>query len=431
MTGATSQYSSVLMKVLIFDVSGKGGVARGGAARVAGNLFYVLRRHAIKTYYLGYKNEYINKDTNAFLLPGGGAQQKTRAMLNKVRLNNLVTESRLARIAYYSSYSLTGISLGNAESWLSMVKPDIVIASSIQDYIVLKRLKPALGNAKIIYIEHANASGSYPDAFDYNILGLTFGTGSYVGLEGARKRFFGFFDGVIALNREQYRNVRKYNSNVTIIHSSILINLRTVDTSRLAKLESSLGIRKDDKVVLYLGRLSEAQKNIGRLILAFKAIEGKDMHLLIVGEGRSVELYEGMAKGDNRIKITGRVPEELLAYYYSLGNLYILPSLWESFNATFIEAAYFGCSLLLSKASINEDITNMFGSSLYTFDPNDTDELRNKIERYFEDNALQKKLKQLSKEIAQEYSKKRQMDGYAAALKYLHENGKLPKVTSA
>ncbi len=431
MTGATKRYSSGRMRVLIFDASGKGGVARGGAARVAGNLFYELRRHGIKTYYMGYRNEYIKEDTNAFLLAGGSAQQRARETLSKAKLNRVISDSRLARIAYYSAYSLTGISLGNAESWLSMVKPDIVVASSIQDYIALKRLKPALGSAKIIYIEHANASGDYQNAFDYNILGLTFGTGSYVGLEGARKRFFSFFDGIVALNMEQYRNVKRYNGNVTLIHSSMLIEHKVVDTGRLERLARSMGIRPNDKVVLYLGRLSEAQKNIGRLILAFRSIEAKDMHLLIVGEGRSAEVYEEMARGDNRIKLTGRVAEQLLAYYYSLGNLYVLPSFWESFNATFIEAAYFGCGLLLSKASINEDITEEFGKRLYTFDPSDADELKKRIEEYFEGAALQKKLKQLSKEIAQEYSKKKQMDSYASALKHLHEHGNFAKLNSA
>jgi glycosyltransferase involved in cell wall biosynthesis len=414
----------MVMKVLIIDVSGKGGIAKGGASRVAGNLFYELRSRGIKTYYLGYRSEYIGKCSNAFLLKGGSAQRTARELLNKAKLNKIISESRAGRIAYYSAYSLTGVVLSNAGSWLSQIKPDVVIANSIQDFIVLKRLKPYLGGAKIIYVEHANASGDYPSAFNYNILGLTFGTGRYVGLEAARKRFFKFFDGIVALNMEQFRNVKRYNRNVTVIHSSMLIADKRVDGTRLDKLRRFLGMGDSDRVVLYLGRLSEAQKNVGALILAFKGIEDEKLKLLIVGEGKSKELYDAMSKGDNRITITGRVREDMLAYYYSLADLYVLPSIWESFNATFIEAAYFGAALLLSEKSINEDIVERFGKRLYTFEPSDVNELQKKIEKYFADATLRKKLKGLSKEIAQEYSKKRQMDSYAAALKKLHEKGK-------
>ena len=149
------------------------------------------------------------------------------------------------------------------------------------------------------------------------------------------------------------------------------------------------------------------------------------MKLLIVGEGRSKELYDAMAKGDSRITITGRVHEDMLAYYYSLADLYVLPSLWESFNATFIEAAYFGAPSLLSTKSINEDIVKKFGKRLYTFEPSNVDDLQKKVERYFADPALRKRLKGLSKEIAQEYSRKRQMDAYAKALETLYKTGRL------
>ncbi len=414
------------------DISGKGGIKQGGASRVAANIFYELKKRGIRTYFLGYKSDFMRNDKDAFFLAGGTAQKSAREILNKAKLNKLVSESRLGRMAYYTTYSLTGVALENAESWLAQVKPDVVLASSIQDFVVLRKLKPYLGSAKILYVEHANASGKYSSAFDYNIMGLTFGTGRYVGLEAARKRFFSFFDGVIALNKEQSRNVRRYNNNVTIIHSSILMSVTSAKREEVQALRRRLGIKNDDKVVLYFGRLLDAQKNVSVLILAFKAMKMKGAKLLVVGDGRSRELYEQMARGDDRIRvISAGFDDRVLACYYSMADLYVLPSLWESFNATFIEAANFGAAVLLSSKSINEDIRERFGNALYTFDPSNANELKSKIERFFEDKKLQKKLNRLSEQIASEYSKKSQMDGYAKALKEFYTKGKLPKVTSA
>jgi glycosyltransferase involved in cell wall biosynthesis len=412
------------MKVLIFDTSSKMG-AIGGAQRVAGNLFYELRKRGISTYYIGYRTDYIKNDWNAFFISAKSAQRGIKRSFEANRLG-WVLDSIPSRIAYYSFYSLSGLNIENVEKWLSKVKPDVVLASSIQDYIVLKALKKHLGRAKLIYIEHANASGSYRSAFDYNIVGLTFGTGPFVGLEKARKRFFSFFDGVIALNRTQFMNASKYNRNVTIIHSSTLIDNVKIDQKKLVGFKKRLGIEKDG-VVLYLGRLSEAQKNVSTLISAFRLLKSRKVKLLIVGEGKSRHLYEKMSLGDDRIMILGRVPEEDLAYYYSAADLYVLPSLWESFNATSIEAAYFGAGLLLSESSINEDIKEEFGSRLYLFNPLDAKQLRDKIEKFFTDKRLQKMLSSLSKEIADEYNKERQMDAYAEALRSLHESGVLPK----
>ncbi len=415
----------IYVKVLIVDTSGKDGVALGGAARVAGNLFHELRKRGISTYYLGYRNELIGKNRNTFVMEGGGAQATARRMAKGGALRSL-SESRFARIAYYSTHSIMGVGLGNAPSWLEEVRPDIVISSSIQDYVTLKRMKRNLHGAKLVYIEHANASGKYEGALDYNILGLTFGTGRYVGLESARKRFFSFFDAVVALNKEQYRNVLRYNRDVAVIHSSANIEIKRPMKAQMANARKNAGASAKDGIVLYLGRLQDAQKNVSTLILAFKAIRSDRLRLLIVGNGKSASLYEGMAEGDNRIRvISGKITDSEVTAYYSIADLYVLPSIWESFNATFIEAAHFDAGLLLSAKSINEDIRERFGKQLYTFDPSNANELRKKIERYFSDTALRGKLKKLSKEIAQEYSRKRQMDAYSSALETLYKTGRL------
>ncbi len=423
MTGATARYSNgvSMVKVLLIDVSSRLG-AVGGAQRVAANLLYELPKRGIETFYLGYETEYINKKSGNIFFLRNSKQKNIKKSFERHRLNKII-ESRLFRIAYYSAYSILGINTVEIKQFIKNVNPDIIMASSIQDYIVLKSLRSYLGNAKLVYIEHANASGSYKGSFDYNILSLTFGTGSFVGLKAAQSRFFKFFDAIVALNKEQYNSVKKFNGNVTIIHSSSLLQNQKISEIKLENLKSKLNIGKSDKVILYLGRLAEAQKNVSTLILAFKGIPDKSMKLLIVGEGKSKPLYEEMASNDKRILFTGRVSEDMLAYYYSVADLYVLPSVWESFNATFIEAASFGIPLLLSLKAVNEDIINKFGKSLYLFEPKDLQGLKENIMGFFGSEELRERLKALSSQIAKEYSKENQMNAYAKMIKTLYEEG--------
>ncbi|OJI08249.1 MAG: hypothetical protein BK997_00890 [Candidatus Micrarchaeum sp. ARMAN-1] len=411
-----------MARVLIFDTSSRLG-AVGGAQRVAANLFYELGKHGIETFYLGYKTDYFKgPHKNAMFLKE--SKQKALKQAGERHSMQRLIESRLVRAGYYTSYSLRGINTSEMEAFLSKIKPDVVLASSILDYVILKRLKGKMPNAKIIYIEHANASGKYEGAFDYNIMQLTFGTGPFVGLERARKRFFGFFDGVIALNMEQYDAVKKYNGNVSIIHSSSLLEGSKPDRAHLGHFKKELGL-KGRKTVLYLGRLAEAQKNVSSLIKAFMMIKDAGLRLLVVGDGKSRSLYEQMSSKDSRIKIVGRVEEKMLPYYYSSADLYVLPSIWESFNATFIEAATFGAPLLLSENAVNRDIKERFGKKLLLFNPNDIEGLREKMQIAIYDRAERNKLISLSRDIAKEYSKKAQMDAYASAIKRLLDSGKL------
>ncbi|MEM3827340.1 MAG: glycosyltransferase family 4 protein, partial [Candidatus Micrarchaeaceae archaeon] len=401
------------MRVLIFDVSSRLG-AVGGAQRVAANLFKDLPKYGIDTYYIGYSTEYLNKNSHTFILKES-KQKSMKATFEKANMHWLI-ESRPARIAYYSFYSARGINTSELGEWVKKVNPDIVVSNSIADFVVLRRIRDLLPKARLLYIEHANASGEYRSTFDYNILPLTFGTGVFVGLENARKRFFRFFDGVIALNKEQKSAVSRYNKNVTVIHSSSLLPAVKIINKRLNAMRDRIS-PKGNRIVLYLGRLAEAQKNVSTLIKAFKAIRDRRINLLIVGEGKSMPLYKNLASEDERIIFTGRVPEKDLGYYYSMSDLYVLPSKWESFNATFIEAATFGLPLLLSEKSINSDIKERFGGRLFTFNPEDAAELKKKLVEFFSDAKLRHRLIELSHEIAKEYSKDKQIQSYAETLK--------------
>lgn len=101
-------------------------------------------------------------------------------------------------------------------------------------------------------------------------------------------------------------------------------------------LKQKLGIRENDFVVVYCGRLVK-EKGIDVLINAIKNLDKENLKLMIIGESAFknsnttpfVQSLKEMVGDDNKILFTGFVPNEELYKYYSLANLQVIPSVWE------------------------------------------------------------------------------------------------------
>lgn len=104
---------------------------------------------------------------------------------------------------------------------------------------------------------------------------------------------------------------------------------QTVPESKKAELRSQLGVRPDQKLVLYLGRLEEI-KGISFLVKAFSQLDAPDAVLVIAGSGslrqEMEELANQMKIGD-RVRFIGYVTIEDAPLYYSLAWTCVLPSI--------------------------------------------------------------------------------------------------------
>lgn len=108
------------------------------------------------------------------------------------------------------------------------------------------------------------------------------------------------------------------------------------------ELKESLGIKKDEKVILFLGRVAE-EKSIDVIMdnmpLVFKSIP--NAKFLIVGDGPSKSDLEEQAKKlkiDDRVIFTGKIPWIDVPKYYSIGDVFVNASITETQGLTFIEA---------------------------------------------------------------------------------------------
>ncbi|WP_212630598.1 glycosyltransferase family 1 protein [Pseudomonas sp. KB-10] len=107
---------------------------------------------------------------------------------------------------------------------------------------------------------------------------------------------------------------------------------------RSDELRASWGLEADDLAVLHVGRLA-AEKNLGLLVKAYTALQQahpqRRMRLILVGDGPlraslQAQLPEALFCGLQR--------GEALATYYASGDLFLFPSLSETFGNVVLEA---------------------------------------------------------------------------------------------
>ena len=121
------------------------------------------------------------------------------------------------------------------------------------------------------------------------------------------------------------------------------------DPWRMTVLRSSLGIPKENLVLVSVGRLAE-EKNLSEL-LRFRAALGQDaVTLLVVGDGpyRAHLEAEAAALGleSPAVIFAGMVPGDQVADWYQLGDLFVSASTSETQGLTYVEALAAGVPVL-------------------------------------------------------------------------------------
>lgn len=90
------------------------------------------------------------------------------------------------------------------------------------------------------------------------------------------------------------------------------------------------------RIVLYVGRLSH-EKNLTALVEAFTALDRADTHLVLVGDGPARGDLARMLTGQ-RVTFTGYLQGEPLAVAYASSDVFVFPSLTETFGQVALEA---------------------------------------------------------------------------------------------
>ena len=202
-------------------------------------------------------------------------------------------------------------------------------------------------------------------------------------------------DKTYRLFKEKY----KFDRNVHIVPTGIEVERfykERFKPEEINKLREKIGLKKDDFVLLFVGRLA-AEKNVDFLIDEQSGLvkKYKNCKLLIVGDGPDIDKYKKKTdklKLNNNIIFTGKVPWEEVPKYYQLANVFVTASKSETQGLTVIEA------MAASKVVIavdDESFRPVINEDLNGYLFKTKKEYRKHVEDFINDD---KKLKYMSKE---------------------------------
>lgn len=174
------------------------------------------------------------------------------------------------------------------------------------------------------------------------------------------------------LSQDGYRNLRVVSRGV----DTRLFN----PTRRSAELRRSWGANDDTLVVIHVGRLAP-EKNLTLVQKAFAAIRiaRPDARLVLVGDGPMRDRLQRAAGSDTRCIFAGMQRGESLATHYASGDLFLFPSLTETFGNVTTEALASGLGVLAyqhaaageliadgynGRLVVAGDVTNFIGTAI-------------------------------------------------------------------
>jgi glycosyltransferase involved in cell wall biosynthesis len=216
---------------------------------------------------------------------------------------------------------------------------------------------------------------------------------------------------VIAVSNSTKEDIKKslgcLDSKVSVVLNGI--DKRFFDPCSLDResLKKKFGIK--NKYILFLGTL-EPRKNLGRVLEAFSkfknSFSGKfDYQLVVAGKrGWLFKEYFQMAEDfgvRDDVIFTGYVGGDELKPLYCHSDFFVMPSLWEGFGQTIVEAMACGAPCLVSRVA---SIPEVAGDAAYYVDPHDTEGIAKGMMELSSNKELREKLSAAGKEQAKKFS---------------------------
>jgi len=205
----------------------------------------------------------------------------------------------------------------------------------------------------------------------------------------------------------------------------IPLGIKDVNASDMNKSEFIEKYNLKNPYVLFVGTL-QPRKNITKLVEAFAKLESriknparlasesvagrqesrtKGLDLVIVG--RKGWDYEKILSAPDkfgiseRVKFLENVTNEDLPLFYKNAEVFVLPSLYEGFGLPILEAMQNECPVVTSNVS---SLPEAGGDAALYFDPNDTDDIAEKIEKVISDPKLREEMVRKGKEQIKKFS---------------------------
>lgn len=208
--------------------------------------------------------------------------------------------------------------------------------------------------------------------------------------------------------KELFKEKYKVNRNVYVIPTGIEIEKFYLENNKnlnILEKRNSLGIAKDDFVILFVGRIG-TEKNIDLLLNGMdKLIKlSKKIKLLIIGDGPDMGYYKEYVykrKLGKNVIFTGKVPWDSISEYYLIADIFATASVTETQGLTVIEAMAAGLPVVcINDESFTGTIMNNVDGIIF----NNLEEYIEAITKLYQDRKLLKNLGKKARIDAEKYS---------------------------
>ena len=155
------------------------------------------------------------------------------------------------------------------------------------------------------------------------------------------------------------------------------------------QLRAELGLAGD--ALVFAGRLGP-QKALGTALEALSAVP--DVTLTVAGDGPERDALEQRVRElglEGRVSFVGSVPREQVLRFFRAADASVLPSAWENFPHTVVEALAVGCPVIATAVGGVPEVVRDGENGLLVA-PRDPDALAAAIRRFFADDALRARL---------------------------------------
>lgn len=170
-----------------------------------------------------------------------------------------------------------------------------------------------------------------------------------------------------------------------------------IDPSEFDPVISGLEEYKD-RFVIGIIKSMEEQYGITYLIRAFEVIVSqnpdKPLHLLLVGSGSMTDQYKALVAElglSEMVTFAGRIDHDMIPAYHQTMDIFVNPSLWESFGVSVVEAMAMKKPVVVSEVGGLKEVVRDSVNGLYV-KPEDTDSIVSALQKLIGDPELRREL---------------------------------------
>lgn len=210
---------------------------------------------------------------------------------------------------------------------------------------------------------------------------------------------------------------KEFLTNKGVREDKIFIEGLIMPKSQLPKPKVNKGNSKfkEKFVILSLSYLRK-RKGIEYLIRAFRKAKLPESILIIAGTGRYEERLKKIAGDSENIRFPGYV--EKRENYYSIADVFVLPTLHDPWGLVINEAMYYGLPVITTSAAGAAELVEEEECGMIV-EPKNEELLKKALIKIYKDKKMRRKMAKNSKNCSRNYELESGGRGFKKAIKYV------------